>query len=186
MPRLTEPWAAWPTPTSLPLQELPVPKQDPEEKEQEQEGPRLMPGSGGVKVRAVAGLPNPPSSSPAPEGKDEPDNIPDEWTIAYLYDGACPVCQGLKKTLQRTDRAHHIAFVNLAREDYDEGRWGVDRDTALLKIHAVFKDGSVVQGKEAVEALYEQGGLGLLAKASQSPVLSKAAEWAINFASKNR
>ena len=79
---------------------------------------KLQPGSGGIKVRAVAGFPSatPPNNKDKDnEGAQEADNVPDEWTIAYLYDGACPVCQGLKKMLTRTDRAHHIAFINLAR-----------------------------------------------------------------------
>ena len=89
------------------------------------------------------------SESAKEAGAREENIIPDQWHIAYLYDGACPVCQGLKKMLLRTDSHHNIAFVNLARDDYDATKWGVPREDALLKIHAVLKNGEVHLGTDA-------------------------------------
>jgi hypothetical protein len=48
------------------------------------------------------------------------------------------MCQALKKTLQKLDAQHRIAFVNLAWREYEpEERFGlVPFDVGMLRIHA--------------------------------------------------
>jgi len=78
-----------------------------------------------------------------PKAESEEKKIP--WSIKYLYDGDCSMCQSLKTLLERQDRGRGaVCFVNIADPSYDPLRhMGVTYEEAMDTIHAIRSSGEV-------------------------------------------
>lgn len=110
-----------------------------------------------------------------------------DWAIKYLYDGECTMCQTLKAVLERNDKARRIRFVDISDMDYDPmANMGVEFEDAMSTIHAVRPDGRVLQGTEALRALFDTVGLGWVVALMESPLLAKLVDLVYEFLSKNR
>lgn len=98
----------------------------------------------------------------------------DCWKIKLLYDGECPLCLREVDFLQKKDAGRAlIAFVDIAAADYDPDRHGgVDFETAMGRIHAIYPDGSVIQNVEVFRQVYSILGLGWLYAPTRWPLLS--------------
>lgn len=120
--------------------------------------------------------------------KSKKDNKPVTWKIKYLYDGDCAMCASLKAVLERQDNKRGlIQFVNIADPKYDPTKnMGVSYDDAMETIHAIFPDGSLVQGTTALKELFTTVGLGWAVRISDLPVVAMLVDWLYNFLSKNR
>lgn len=81
------------------------------------------------------------------------------WTIKYLYDAECPMCQSLKLVLERQDRRKAIRFVDISDLDYNpSANMGIEFEEAMDTIHAVRPDGTVLLGTDALRALFDTVG----------------------------
>lgn len=110
------------------------------------------------------------------------------WQIKYLYDGDCPMCQSMKNLLERQDNGRgRIFFVNIADAHYSPSQnMGISYEEGMETIHAIRPDGSVVQGTDAIKAMYAAVGLGWLTWLMEQPVVTTLVELLYDFISKNR
>ena len=69
--------------------------------------------------------------------------------IAMLYDGACPLCRREVAHYRRMDRAGRIEFRNIADPAFDGDACGIDRKTAMARLHVVDRAGGVHVGVPA-------------------------------------
>ncbi|CAK9254547.1 unnamed protein product [Sphagnum jensenii] len=92
-------------------------------------------------------------------GKEPSDS---NWKIKMLYDGDCPLCMREVNMLKERNQTYGtIAFVNIGTDDYSpEQNNGIDYETAMGRIHAICRDGTVLTNVAAFRALYEEVGLG--------------------------
>ncbi|CAM6021502.1 unnamed protein product [Sphagnum balticum] len=95
-----------------------------------------------------------------PAGGKEPSDS--NWKIKMLYDGDCPLCMREVNMLKERNQTYGtIAFVNIGTDDYSpEQNNGIDYETAMGRIHAIRRDGTVLTNVAAFRALYEEVGLG--------------------------
>ena len=71
------------------------------------------------------------------------------WEIKLLYDGDCPLCSREVRGLERMDKGRgRIAFEDIAGPEFTPGRYGLDVDQVMARIHGVLPDGSIVEGVE--------------------------------------
>lgn len=100
------------------------------------------------------------------------------WQIKLLYDGQCPLCLREVRFLQKRDAGRgRVAFVDIAREDYDPNQHGnIDFETAMGRIHALLPDGTVVKNVEVFRRTYEILGMGWIYSATQLPLIGAIAD----------
>jgi len=110
------------------------------------------------------------------------------WNVKYLYDGDCSMCQSLKRVLERQDKGQgRIKFVNIADPAYNPSKnMGISYDEAMTTIHAIRPDGSVLYGTEALNAMFNEVGLGWAVKLSENPIFQKIINIIYDFLSHNR
>ncbi len=94
-----------------------------------------------------------------------------EGRITMLYDGLCPLCSREVRMLSRKDKHDRLAFVDIAAPDFDPSRYGVSRDEAHAKMHAVLPDGRIVTGMAAFRHIYRALGMGWLMAPTGWPIL---------------
>lgn len=110
------------------------------------------------------------------------------WQIKYLFDGSCPICSSMKELLERQDKgAGRIIFVDVSAGNYRPSKnMGISVDEAMTTIHAIRPDGSVLQGTDAIRAMYTVVGLGWLAFLMELPLFTNAVDVLYEFISRNR
>lgn len=86
----------------------------------------------------------------------------DKSQLTLLYDGECPLCmREVRMLLRRSDeRGGTLTFVDIAQDDFDETKYGVNYETAMGRIHAVRQDGEVISGVRVFREAYEAVDLG--------------------------
>mmetsp|Transcript_10002 Transcript_10002/g.25840 ORF Transcript_10002/g.25840 Transcript_10002/m.25840 type:complete len:428 (+) Transcript_10002:85-1368(+) len=107
-----------------------------------------------------------------PKAESEEKKIP--WSIKYLYDGDCSMCQSLKTLLERQDRGRGaVCFVNIADPSYDPLRhMGVTYEEAMDTIHAIRSSGEVLRDIDALKALFNEVGLAWVVKLTELPIIA--------------
>ncbi len=73
-----------------------------------------------------------------------------------FHDGDCPLCTIEVAHYRRMDAAGRIAFVDATSQDAALAKAGLDRATALKRLHVLLPDGSIVSGARAFVALWER------------------------------
>ena len=117
------------------------------------------------------------------------DEEPANWKYAYLYDGACPVCQTLKSALEGTGRGEgKVWYVDISDPAYDAKKHqGVTFAEAMETIHVLKRDKSEpLRGLPAIEALFAEVGMGWAVKLATMPAISLAASVLYKLISSNR
>lgn len=102
-----------------------------------------------------------------------------DWQIKLLYDGDCPLCVREVNFLQKKDAGRgRVAFVNIADDAYDPAaNGGVSFEAAMGRIHAVLRDGTVLQNVEVFRRVYDLLGMGWIYAPTQWPVLGTLVDW---------
>lgn len=109
------------------------------------------------------------------------------WQVKVLYDGDCPLCAREIRGLRRLDRRRgRLAFEDIAAPDFDAGRYGLDQDTVMARIHGVLPDGTVVEGLDLFRRAYEAVGLGWLLAPSRWPGTRRLFEAGYDWFARNR
>jgi predicted DCC family thiol-disulfide oxidoreductase YuxK len=81
---------------------------------------------------------------------------PDPTPLTVYYDGQCPLCRREIAFYQRLDRKGAIRWHDISRDAGDLVYDGIDRQTALDRIHARRPDGTIVTGAAAFVAMWER------------------------------
>jgi predicted DCC family thiol-disulfide oxidoreductase YuxK len=83
--------------------------------------------------------------------------------------------------MKRLDRNRRLAFCDFSLPEYDERLTGFASGELARVIHARWADGTVIQGVEVFQAMWEAVGLGMLTQLSRlsliEPLLYKAYAW---------
>lgn len=109
------------------------------------------------------------------------------WKIRVLYDGDCPLCAHEIRFLERRDRGRgHIQFEDIAAPSFDSGRYGLDDQVLMARIHGVLPDGTVIEGMEVFRRAYAAVGLGWLLAPTRWPGLDRLADRAYRLFARNR
>lgn len=118
------------------------------------------------------------SVSPAASPQTSATTAP-QWRIKLLYDGECPLCLYEVNMLRQKDAGRGlVAFVDIASDDYDPAaNGGVDYETAMGRIHAVYPDGQVIQNVEVFRQVYAILGMGWLYAPTRLPVVRSLVDW---------
>jgi len=107
------------------------------------------------------------------EGAQELLSSSSSWQIKLLYDGECPLCLREVNFLTRRDAGRGlVAFVDIADDNYNpEAHGGVDFETAMGRIHAVLRDGTVIKNMEVFRRVYKTLGIGWVYAATRWPII---------------
>lgn len=95
------------------------------------------------------------------------------WKIKLLYDGECPLCLREVDFLQKKDAGRDlIAFVDIAATTYNPAEHGgIDFETAMGRIHAIYPDGTVIQNVEVFRQVYDILGMGWIYAPTRWPII---------------
>ncbi len=101
------------------------------------------------------------------------------WNIKLLYDGECPLCLREVNFLLKRDAGRGIVnFVDIADPNYQpEENGGVDFATAMGRIHAVLRDGTVIKNVEVFRQVYQELGMGWVYAITKLPLVGAVADW---------
>lgn len=90
-----------------------------------------------------------------------------------LYDGECPLCLHEVNFLRRKDAGRGLVkFVDIADDNYDPAaNGGVDFATAMGRIHAVARDGTVIKNVEVFRRIYSILGIGWMYAPTRWPIV---------------
>lgn len=107
-------------------------------------------------------------TSAAPQSFQQPD-----WKIKLLYDGDCPLCLREVNFLQKKDAGRGlVAFEDIAADDYDPAEnAGIDFETAMGRIHAIRRDGTVLKNVEVFRQVYDALGIGWIYAITKWPII---------------
>lgn len=102
-------------------------------------------------------------------------DVEDTWTVRYLYDGECDMCNQLVATLKSKDAGQgRIKFVNIASLSYNpRDNEGVTYEEAMETIHAIKRDGTIITGPNALRTLYSAVGWGWIANVMALPIVDQ-------------
>ena len=66
--------------------------------------------------------------------------------IRVLYDGECPLCSREIRFLKRRDRGRgRLQFEDISNPDFDPGRYGVEVEELMARIHGVLPGGDLIE-----------------------------------------
>lgn len=90
--------------------------------------------------------------------------------------------------LKARDAANgRIDFVDIASPEYDpNSNMGLDYETTMKTIHAIFPDGTVITGVPVFRHLYEQVGLGWVYAVTKNPTVGRLAQNIYDFWAERR
>ncbi|KAL2628653.1 hypothetical protein R1flu_013339 [Riccia fluitans] len=99
------------------------------------------------------------------EREDEPEedyDNPPTWTITLLYDGDCPLCMKEVDFLRERNKTYKtLRLVDINSDSYSpEENSGITYAEAMGRIHAILRDGTVLEGVSVFKKVYEEVGLG--------------------------
>ena len=105
-------------------------------------------------------------------------DIQDSWTVKYLYDGECDMCNQLVATLKSKDNGQgRIKFVNIASLSFNPNEnEGITYEDAMETIHAIQRDGTILTGPAALKGLYSAVGWGWIADVMALPIVDQLVE----------
>lgn len=110
-----------------------------------------------------------------------------DWRIKMLFDGDCPLCTREVEMLRRRDRGRgRIVFEDIAADDFEPARYGLDAETLMARIHGVLPDGRVIEGVEVFRRAYAAVGLGWLWAPTRWPGLRRLSDAAYRVFARNR
>ncbi|KAJ7283027.1 hypothetical protein O6H91_16G061800 [Diphasiastrum complanatum] len=137
--------------------------------------------------REVDGLFAATDEAMAFNGLNGPESL-ENWTIKMLYDGECPLCMREVRMLQERNKAFGtIKFVDISALNYlPDDNGGITFEMAMGRIHAILKDGTILQNVEAFKRLYEEVGLGWVYAITNYEPFSSIAESLYNIWAKYR
>lgn len=102
----------------------------------------------------------------------EPKKAAEQVAIKALVDRACPLCQKQAALLRSKDKEGKIMLVDISDPSYrPEENANISFDEAMTTIHAIMPDGTVLEGVDALSALYSAVGLGWLFSLARVPVV---------------
>ncbi len=111
----------------------------------------------------------------------------DGWQIRVLIDGDCPLCSRELRYLSKLDRGRgRIDFEDIAAPGFDPGRYGLDQQTVMDRIHGVLPDGTVIEGVEVFRRAYGAVGRGWLWAPTRWPGLRQLTDSAYRVFARNR
>jgi len=76
-------------------------------------------------------------------------------TIMF-YDGGCPLCSREVKHYQRLDTAQRIQWVDISRDMSLLKACGVSFETAMERLHVMYRDGRLLTGAYAFDAIWSE------------------------------
>jgi predicted DCC family thiol-disulfide oxidoreductase YuxK len=76
-------------------------------------------------------------------------------TIMF-YDGGCPLCNREVKHYQRLDIAQRIEWVDISRDMNLLEAFGVAFETAMERLHVLYRDGRLLTGAYAFAAIWSE------------------------------
>eukprot|EP00271_Cylindrocystis_brebissonii_P010308 TRINITY_DN26483_c0_g1_i1.p1 TRINITY_DN26483_c0_g1~~TRINITY_DN26483_c0_g1_i1.p1 ORF type:complete len:264 (-),score=30.53 TRINITY_DN26483_c0_g1_i1:415-1206(-) len=134
-------------------------------------------------------------SSAAPDSVPEPAPLKEgeagaaTWQVKMLYDGDCPLCMREVNMLRERNELYKgaIKFVDIAALDFSpEDNAGIDFVTAMGKIHAIERDGSILTDIAAFRRFYEAVGLGWVYAITKNKAVGRVADAVYGFWAKYR
>lgn len=108
------------------------------------------------------------------------------WDIEVFFDGDCPLCRREIAALRKMDRRGRIRFTDIAANDFEPSRYGIDLATLMARMHARLPDGTWIEGVEAFRRIYAAAGLGWLIPLTRMPGVSQALDLGYRVFAKNR
>jgi predicted DCC family thiol-disulfide oxidoreductase YuxK len=115
------------------------------------------------------------------------DGVETSWQIRVLYDGECPLCSREVRFLARRDGGRgRLQLEDIAAPDFEPGRYGLDAESVMARIHGVLPDGRVVEGVEVFRRAYAALGLGWLVAPTRWPLLRPLFDAAYRLFARNR
>ena len=92
--------------------------------------------------------------------------------LTILYDGGCPLCVREVNFLRRKDQRGLMQFVDINDPDYCAETWnGITYRQAMVRIHAVTSDGTVLKDVAVFRAAYRLIGLGWIYQPTTWPLI---------------
>jgi len=109
------------------------------------------------------------------------------YSYKYLFDGGCSVCTSVVAMLKSRRGHENIYFEDISLSSFKPAKnMGISYDEAMTTVHVITKEQQIIQGMDALAALYGEVGLGWVFRLASLPGFSKAAELAYKLVSKNR
>ncbi len=98
--------------------------------------------------------------------------------LTVHYNGACPVCRATASHYSGKLPEEMVRFADAAAKPEAAEAFGLSRDTAMRRLHAITPDGRLYRGFEAVLALWRRTpGRRGLARLAGAPVIRPALSW---------
>ncbi len=79
-----------------------------------------------------------------------------DTTATLFFDGACSICRREVAQYRRLDRAGRLSFVDINHDMSELETVGVDFSTALRRMHARDRHGTIQSGVAAFAALWRE------------------------------
>jgi predicted DCC family thiol-disulfide oxidoreductase YuxK len=98
--------------------------------------------------------------------------------LTIYFDGDCPFCAAEAAALKKRDRRGALAFIDIAAPDFDACPPGTDLAALNARLHAVTRDGRVLEGLDSMQAAYALVGLGWAVLPLRIRALRPPLEWA--------
>jgi predicted DCC family thiol-disulfide oxidoreductase YuxK len=76
--------------------------------------------------------------------------------LKTFYDGGCPVCSREIAHYRRVDRAGRVDWIDITGADAELAAVGLDRTTAMRRLHVQEPDGRLVSGVAAFLAIWHR------------------------------
>ena len=76
--------------------------------------------------------------------------------LKTFYDGGCPMCSREIEHYRSIDRAQRIDWIDITSDDAALAEAGLDRETAMRRLHVREPDGRLLSGVAAFTAIWQR------------------------------
>ena len=89
--------------------------------------------------------------------------------------------------LKKRDVNHHIEWVDISKDDYDETKHeNINYRTGMESMHVIDNKGNIQKGIHAFKPMYDQVGLGFVWSFTKIPIISNISSAAYDYWAKYR
>ena len=107
--------------------------------------------------------------------------------ISVFYDGDCPRCRRLAARYSRLDERERIQWLDFNTRTKELADAGLDRASALQRLHSVSADGEIKGGAEALAEIWDAiPRRRALARLMRIPVFAQIVAWVYRYVARRR
>ena len=93
--------------------------------------------------------------------------------LTIFFDGGCPLCKREVDFMNSRNQEGYLKFIDINSSDFSFEKYGITYKQAMMRIHALESDGSIIRDINVFQKAYGFIGLGWIYYPTKLPIINK-------------